>query len=153
MKQQHWACLQKLACCALLALCLAGCQGGKQSAQGVDNMELTQARWALVSLNQQPAQTYDNQPEVHLVFSHDAAGMRISGSDGCNRLIGMAQMKGATITFGQMGTTMMACPQGQEQGQAFLQALAQAQSLQMQGNTLRLMRQGKELAVFEKRAL
>ena len=153
MTKQYWACLQKLVCCAVLAVCLAGCQGGKQSAQGVDTMELTQARWALVSLNQQPAQVYDNQPEVHLVFTQDDAGVRISGSDGCNRLIGIAQIQGATVNFGQMGTTMMACPQGQEQGQAFLQALAQAQSLQVQGNTLRLMRQGKELAVFERRAL
>jgi heat shock protein HslJ len=140
-------------CCAVLLLCgLAACQPAQPKQEG-EAVELTQGLWALVSLRQQPAKVYDDQPEVHLVFIQEEAGLRIAGSDGCNRLIGMAQLKGANIDFGQMGTTMMACPKGQEQGQEFLRVLAQTHSLQVEGKILRLLNKGKELAVFENRAL
>ncbi|HWL02740.1 MAG TPA: META domain-containing protein [Microbacteriaceae bacterium] len=46
----------------------------------------------------------DGQPQLVL----DASG-ELSGTDGCNRLIGSWEQKDATIDFGEVGSTMMAC--------------------------------------------
>ena len=47
----------------------------------------------LVELNGKPAEVYDNQPEPHLLFNPEGAQGRISGSDGCNSLIGSYTLK------------------------------------------------------------
>ena len=47
----------------------------------------------------------DGQP--HLVLEE---GGMLSGTDGCNRLSGSWEQDGDMITFGEVATTMMACP-------------------------------------------
>lgn len=47
----------------------------------------------------------DGQP--HLALEEDGT---LSGTDGCNRLSGSWEQDGEVITFGEVATTMMACP-------------------------------------------
>lgn len=47
----------------------------------------------------------DGQP--HLVLEADGT---LSGTDGCNRLSGGWEQDGEVISFGEVATTMMACP-------------------------------------------
>ena len=77
---------------------------------------LAGTRWKLVELNGKPAEVYDNQPEPHLLFNPEGAQGRISGSDGCNSLIGSYTLQGDRIGFSQLGSTMMLCPKGDAQG-------------------------------------
>ena len=47
----------------------------------------------------------DGQP--HLVLEEDG---KLSGTDGCNRLNGGWEQDGDVVTFGEVATTAMACP-------------------------------------------
>ena len=112
---------------------------------------LAGVRWKLVELNGKPAEVYADQPEPHLLF--DPAEGRLSGSDGCNRLIGGYTLTGGRIAFGQLGSTMMLCPKGDAQARALAQALAAATSVSRSGDRLSLYGGKARLAVFEARAL
>ncbi|QJP13571.1 META domain-containing protein [Starkeya sp. ORNL1] len=54
---------------------------------------------------------------------------RISGTGGCNRIMGKARVEGATITLGPLATTRMACsPAVMDQERKFLAALEAVRS-------------------------
>lgn len=56
-----------------------------------------------------------------------AADGQVSGSGGCNRIAGRARIEGATVSFGQVASTRMACtPAAMNQEQKFLAALSEA---------------------------
>lgn len=110
---------------------------------------LAGARWKLVELNGKPAEAYDNQPEPYLLFDPEGAQGRISGSDGCNRLIGSYTLQGGRIGFSQLGSTMMLCPKGDAQARALAQALAGATSVSRSGDTLDLWDGKTRLARFK----
>ena len=48
--------------------------------------------------------------EPHLIFAGDEA--RLSGSGGCNRVMGSFELDGDTLRLGRLAGTMMACPSG-----------------------------------------
>ena len=67
-----------------------------------------------------------------------AAGGKVAGSGGCNRLFGAATIAGETLTFGGIGTTRMACaPALMDQEQKFLGALAATRTFRLDGPFLR----------------
>jgi putative lipoprotein len=54
---------------------------------------------------------------------------RVAGSGGCNRYFGSVTIKGDAISFGKLGSTMMACaPALMDQEQKFFDALAATRS-------------------------
>lgn len=114
---------------------------------------LAGTRWKLVELNGKPAEVYDNQPEPHLLFNPEGAQGRISGSDGCNSLIGSYTLQGDRIGFSQLGSTMMLCPKGDAQARALAQALAGATSVSHSGDTLDLWSGKTRVARFKATAL
>lgn len=67
-------------------------------------------------------------------------GGRVSGTGGCNRLMGTAQVGAGTVTFGPLATTRMLCaPAVNSQETAFLRFLGQrALRAQVRGATLTL---------------
>lgn len=86
--------------------------------------------------------------EVQTTLEVSGDGM-VSGSGGCNRLTGMASIDGDTISFGQMATTMMACPQAiMDQEQAFIAALTEARGWRIDPQTDRLDLLAKSGAVL-----
>lgn len=70
----------------MAALLLAGCSGQAQSAEGT---------WGS-----------DASGEPQLVLAADGS---LSGTDGCNRLVGSWKEADGTVDFGEVASTMMAC--------------------------------------------
>ncbi|WP_315648503.1 META domain-containing protein [Roseateles aquae] len=73
----------------------------------------------------------------HLIFS--ATKSRLSGSGGCNRIMGSFSVQGERLTIKHPVTTMMACPRGMEQEQRFIAALGEVQRWRLEGEVLELM--------------
>jgi heat shock protein HslJ len=72
----------------------------------------------------------------------DSAEGTVSGSAGCNHYFGSYEVDGEAITFGLLGSTLMAClePEGiMQQEQAYLAALASAATYRIEGNKLELI--------------
>ncbi|KAF1048223.1 META domain-containing protein [Xylophilus sp.] len=110
---------------------------------------LEDTTWRLVTLGGQPVAVPTNgQREAHLVLH--AKDARLSGSGGCNRLLGSYERNGAALRFPPIAATRLACPQGMEQENAFLQALERVAGWRIQGRRLDLTdAAGVTVAQFE----
>ncbi len=121
---------------------------------GGEATELTGKRWRLLHLYGQQAETHDDQPEPHLAFAPESADRgRISGSDGCNQLLGNYVLENGQPHFVDLGSTMRLCPKGAEQAAAFAKALHETDAWRLSEKTLELFGNGRLLAVFESIAL
>ncbi len=88
--------------------------------------------WKLVRLGDAPVRAAENQREPHVIL---ALGQpRVTGSGGCNRLIGRFELDGDTLRFRGFAGTMMACPAGMEQEQRFLEALGKVERYRISGS-------------------
>ena len=65
--------------------------------------------WVLTAFNHQPLNRDDFAKGLPVIEFH-LTDSRVFGSTGCNRMTGGFEARGKTITFGQMATTRMACP-------------------------------------------
>ncbi len=99
------------------------------------NGELLNTYWKLILLNDTEIIVSDNQQEPHITFN---AENRISGSDGCNRMMGSYLREGDRLTLGEMAGTKMACAGGAEQTQAFNEALTKVATYSVHGDQLEL---------------
>lgn len=111
-------------------------EGGRFTMNAQDSGTLEGTIWRLESYK---AEGEDRQP----VSSRDATlrleGGRISGSGGCNRLMGSYDLKGKQLSIEVGGVTMMACPEGMEQEQAVTQALGEVAGYELDSNRLLLL--------------
>lgn len=134
--------MRRLFLLILLALPLSACVA-LSSLSSTSPQSLEGIMWTAVSINGKPVEAFPNQEPPHLVFFETSASeVRVSGSDGCNRLIGTCKFNGEKLTFSPMGSTMMACPFGFEQSQAFKETLARVNSWRIVDNTMELMENG-----------
>lgn len=102
--------------------------------------------WKLILVNGEPVKASDGGHEAHLVLDHET--QRMAGSGGCNRLHCSYEKADASLTFGQVAATLMACPD-MEQEQAFLKALEATTAWRIDDKQLLLLDPGgAELAVF-----
>ncbi len=99
------------------------------------NGELVNTYWKLILLNDTEITVVDNQREPHIVLN---AENRLSGSDGCNRLMGTYLLDGDKLTLGEMAGTKMACAEGAEQTQAFNEALTKVAAYTVHSDQLEL---------------
>lgn len=67
------------------------------------------------------------------------AERRAGGFAGCNRFGGAYELTGASLRFGQMVATRMACMNGGELEQSYLDALTAVRAWQITGNRLTLV--------------
>jgi heat shock protein HslJ len=92
--------------------------------------------WKLVRLRGEPVRVEPNQREPHFILrTHDR---RVSGSGGCNRLLGGYRIDGNRLAFEKFAATLMACPAGMEQERAFLGTLATSARWRVVGSHLEL---------------
>jgi putative lipoprotein len=109
---------------------------------------LKKTYWKLVRLIGTPVVAASQQQEPNLVF--DSQSRRVTGSGGCNRLTGSYEFNGDKLTFSQMASSMMACPNGMETERRFLTALQRVSQLKIMGGQLELLDgSGNVIAVFE----
>ncbi|WP_172202381.1 META domain-containing protein [Niveibacterium sp. COAC-50] len=129
----------------------AGCETAQRPPAPVATA-LQETYWKLTRLGEAAVVASERQREAHLILHKD--NQRVSGSSGCNRLLGGYTLDGEQLSFGNMGSTMMACVEGMEQEQRFLAALQQVARWQIkQGQLTLLDASGKPLARFEAVAL
>jgi len=108
--------------------------------------------WKLTALHGAAIAPVDRQHEASLML--DPAQNRVAGSGGCNRLVGTYALNGDHVSFGQMAGTMMACAQGMELEQKFLQTLPMVTGWRIVGQRLDLLDEhGNVLAQFEAGAM
>lgn len=145
--------LKKTLSVALLgsALLFAGCQSTpSSSAAEVNNLQMLQNRtWIATQIG---AQSIKTNPSAHNIpaLQFDEATKRVSGADGCNRLMGTYQATGNTLVLSQMASTKMACIDNTLPNQ-FNTALANVTNYQVYNNTLKLLdRNGNLLVEFTK---
>jgi putative lipoprotein len=100
------------------------------------NVPLQETYWKLVELNGKAITPAEQQTEAHLVLHKQDS--RVSGSGGCNRLMGGYMVEGDALHFKQMASTMMACMHGMETEQAFLAALGKVEHWKVSGSELML---------------
>lgn len=143
--------LKKTLSVALLgsALLFAGCQSTpSSSAAEVNNLQTLQNRtWVATQIGSQMLKT---NPSAHNIpaLQFDEATKRVSGADGCNRLMGTYQATGNTLVLSQMTSTKMACIDNTLPNQ-FNTALANVTNYQVYNNTLKLLdRNGNLLIEF-----
>lgn len=70
---------------------------------------------------------------------------KVAGNASCNRFFGSAAVAGASLTFGALGTTRMACAEAVGNQEAkFLRALEGAERFSQQGSTLLVYSRGTD---------
>jgi heat shock protein HslJ len=111
------------------------------------NLSLENTNWKLTHLAGAPITSASQQEEAYFVL--DPKTHRVSGSSGCNRLMGSYELTGDHLTFSQMASTMMACIKGMDTEKKFLDALGQVKTWKISGKGLLLSdAQGKVMARF-----
>lgn len=108
---------------------------------------LANTYWKLLEVEGEPVTTPEGRKEAHMILSADDS--RVKGNAGCNNFFGSWQSDGEKVTFGAMGSTMMACPQGMDTEQAFLAALGEANRHTISGLIMDLFKDDQPLAKFE----
>jgi len=120
---------------AAMAMILAGCATipDAHDAGGV-----TEKYWKLVELHGQPVPALEREP--HFVLRTE--GRRVEGFGGCNSFGGSYEIdeKISRIRFGQIVSTLMACPSGMEVEGAFIEVLRNVDNYSVNGDELTLNR-------------
>ncbi|MCJ7551104.1 MAG: META domain-containing protein, partial [Anaerolineae bacterium] len=104
-----------------LASLVAGCaplgaiQGGAHDDTPDGDIDLVDTMWTLVEMNGE-AVTADAEASL------DFATEQISGIAFCNRFFGPYELDGDALSFGMLGSTMMACSEMEREGE-YLEAL------------------------------
>jgi len=106
--------------------------------------------WRLTVLRGNPVETARNQQEAFFILR--AEQKRLTGSGGCNRLIGGYTVEGDRLSFTGVASTRMACVQAMDQERAFLEALSTVARWRVDGERLGLLDgQGATVLQFEAR--
>ena len=113
------------------------------------NESLINTYWKLVALDGRTVAAFEDRREAHMILKTGDEAPRVQGSTGCNRFFGGFETTGDSISFGRMGATMMACPDGMETEQAFLAALEASDRYVIAGQTLALYSGETRVAYFE----
>ncbi|MBB4844316.1 putative lipoprotein YbaY/heat shock protein HslJ [Paucibacter oligotrophus] len=111
---------------------------------------LTETYWKLIELDgQKPPAPAAQQREVQITLHKQ--NQRVSGSSGCNRLMGSFKQEGAAgLSFSRMAGTMMACsPQAMDTEQKVHAMLAATSAYRIEGEHLVLLSGRRVLARFE----
>jgi heat shock protein HslJ len=124
---------------------------GESCGQRFATAELVNTYWKLTRIGEEAVVLRENQREPHLILRLDE--QRVSGSTGCNQIVGTYRLEGASLLFGPVASTMMACEAPVSATERrFLQALTAARRWSVRGEHLELYDEtGGLLARFESR--
>lgn len=95
-------------------------------------------RWLLVEVGGELVPPAEGERAAHLVLDLDE--LSVSGSGGCNRLMGSIELDDEAFRFGPVATTMMHCgDEAMTRERAFLDALAATTAYTLESTTLTLL--------------
>lgn len=111
--------------------------GPRQATAGLLDMY-----WVLTMLYGKPVTvtTASNQREANVVLH--SRDQRVTGSGGCNRIMGSYSLDGSKLGFGPMVSSMMACTEGMDSEREFLDALPRVTAWRIAGVHLELLDAG-----------
>lgn len=109
---------------SLLMLIAGGVQGQSMKHKPAA-APLEKTEWRLIWLGKTKVESGTPQQAPYIQL--DSESHRVSGSGGCNRLMGGYELEGSHLKFTQMAMTRMACIQGGDTESAFTKALDQVQ--------------------------
>lgn len=121
------------------SLLAVGCSSMPSAVQQEQNLTLLQNKtWIMTHIG---ATEYKIDPSAQNIPSiqFHANDMRVSGTDGCNRLMANYMIKGNQISFGPMAGTKMMCPDTMELSSKYTEALSKVAGYQVYGHTLKLL--------------
>src|SRR5215472_5429437 len=111
------------------------------------SMSLENTNWKLADLGDAPVNSAADEEEAFILLNSETH--RVSGSGGCNRLMGRYERNGDHLSFSQMASTMMACIKGMETEKKLLDALGRVKTWKISGPQLLLCdAKGKVIARF-----
>jgi heat shock protein HslJ len=118
--------------------------------QQANAVALENTDWALIGLGDNPIHAASKEQAPHLLLTSESH--RVSGSTGCNQMMGSYELSGNHLTFGQLASTLMACAKGMDTEKAFQDALAKVSTWKITGSHLELLdASGHLLARFKVR--
>ena len=108
-----------------------------------DSLSLNGTSWQLVAIGKQ-------QPISGSTITLTFEDGRVNGNSGCNSFGGEYQLKGDTVQFGMLMSTMMACADSamMDQESAFMQFLGDAQRLEIVDGQLQIYRSDGDALTF-----
>ncbi len=118
-----------------------------QTCDPMEAAELDNTYWKLVEINSRRVAPPEGGPEAHMIFAPDEP--RVVGHAGCNRFFGSYEASGDQLGFSSLGSTMMACPEGMQDEQAFFEALNKTTRFGIDGRILTLLEDDRPLARLE----
>ena len=107
-------------------------------------------QWALLELSGKTITVKVNDKAPYLELNSKKASAY--GFGGCNRFFGSYETAGQSLTFGAMGATRMACPEGMDQEQELFTVLGSVTRYEIHGSKLMLFADKTLVARFEARA-
>jgi heat shock protein HslJ len=138
---------------AALAFILFGEWSWGQSgapAAATASVPLESTYWKLTELGGMAAVGGANANEASLVLN--AEGKKLTGSTGCNRIVGSYKLNKSSLHFKPAGLTKMACPDAlMKQEEAFVEILKETTHYRIVGDTLELRDKADLLARFQAR--
>ena len=98
---------------------------------------LTDKTWILTHIGGEAVTTKPTDHNIPALLLN-SADQRVSGADGCNRIMGSYTATDTALSFGQMASTMMACldENVNKVSQSYSQALAKVTGYQVTPTTL-----------------
>ena len=133
-----------------LAVIFTGCESMPSSSHVTENLQQLQNRtWIATQIATTTIQTTPSANHIPSI-QFDEATKRVSGSDGCNRIMGSYTAGTDTLQLSQLATTRMACMNNNNIDRHYNAALAKVTHYQVFGKTLKLLdRHGNLLIQFE----
>jgi copper homeostasis protein (lipoprotein) len=122
---------------------------GKRCGRG-EPITLDGTHWALLELNGKIVTVAAGKETPYLELNAKKASAY--GFAGCNRFFASYQASESSLTFGAMGATRMACPEGMDREQELLTTLGATSRYEIQGTKLLLFAGEMLVARFEARA-
>ncbi len=109
------------------------------------NLNLVGTHWKLIILQDTEISAVQRTPYLRL-----DADSRLSGSDGCNDFMGSYTLTGDSLSFGDLGSTKMACPDQMKLAGTLTQALQNTRKFELHADQLALQdATGLQLARFQ----
>jgi len=122
----------------------------RETCGGMQRAALEDTTWALLELKGKTITVKVNDKAPYLELN--SKKVSAYGFGGCNRFFGSYETSGRALTFGAMGATRMACPEGMDQEQELFTALGSITRYEIHGSKLMLFADKTLVARFEARA-
>ncbi len=119
----------------------------RETCGSMGRVTLEDKRWALLELNGKTITVTVNDRAPYLELNAKKASAY--GFGGCNRFFGSYVTDGKSLTFGALGATRMACPEGMDQEQELFTVLGTVTRYEIHGSKLMLFADQKLVARFE----